>query len=200
MSGFNRLNRMNVSQIDLLSSPAVKHKWFSQFMIRKDRWEVFSGTWELKSSDRLIYLKEPEVETGENIAVIGSPEWNNLTLQVRFSILTDSIKPPEGGVIIYVLFRNIRNYYSYHFCLFKKKVELIKRFRGVWSTLAEQDYDFESGKDYRVSIDADSGIHRFQINGTNRMEIHDGDILKGFVGIGIKYCDAEFREVSVEPR
>lgn len=188
---------MNASHINLLSMPAVKYKWFSPFMRRKDRWEVFSGTWELKSSDRLIYLKEPEVKTGENIAVTGSPEWNNLTLQVRFNILTDSIKPPEGGVIIYVLFRNIRNYYSYHFCLFKKKVELIKRFRGVWSTIAEQDYDLEPGKDYQVSIDAGYGIHKFQINGANRMEVHDSDILNGLVGIGIKYCDAEFKEVSV---
>ncbi len=188
---------MTVSQVNLLSSPAVRHKWFSQFMRRKDRWEVFSGMWELKSSDKLIYLKEPKVETGENIAVIGSSEWSNLTLQVRFSMLTGSIKPPEGGVIIYVLFRNIRNYYSYHLCLFKKKVELIKRFRGTWSTVAEQDYDFEPGKDYQVNIDADSGIHRFQINGTNHMEIYDGDILNGVIGIGVKYCDAEFNEVSV---
>lgn len=169
-------------------------------MRRENRWEVFSGTWELKSPDKLVYLREPEVKTGENMAVIGSPEWSNLNLRVRFSILTDSIRPPEGGVIIYVLFRNINNYYSYHFCLSKKKVELIKRVRGVWSTVAEQDYNFELKKNCRVSIEADSGIHKFQINGTNRMEVHDRDILKGFAGIGIKYCDAEFNEVSIERR
>jgi len=190
-------DRKKPIEIDLLSSPKIIQKWDPQFLLRQNCWKVFSGKWELQSPNRVIYHRDTKLKQGESVAIIGSRKWNDFTLQARFKLLTDSIKPPEGGVILYFLFKNIRNYYSFHFCLFKEKVELIKRLRGVWSIIAEQDYAFETQKDYWITIRTSSGVHQCHLDGRKLLEITDKDISKGCVGIGGKYCDVEFSRLSV---
>lgn len=182
---------------NLLSNPNIAHKWIPRFLSSQNYWKVLSGKWQIESPNRIIYLKYPNVKTGENISIIGSKNWADFNFKVRFKILTQSIKPPEGGVILYYLFKNLYNFYSFHFCLSKQKIELIKRLRGTWSTIAEQTYDFETQKDYSVIINTILGMHQCKINGTNVIQKRDTDILKGCIGIGTKYCDIEFTHVSV---
>lgn len=190
-------NRKKPLKIDLLSSPRQTQKWVPQFLRRQKYWKVLSGNWKFERCNRIIYLSQLNAKPAENLSIIGPSNWNRLSFQVRFKILCDSIKPPEGGVILYFLFKNIKNYYSFHFCLFKQKIELIKRFRGIWTIMAEQYYDFETQKDYWITISTNSGIHQCQIDGTNHIEITDKDTSKGCVGIGGKYCDIEFSCLSV---
>lgn len=190
-------NKKKPFEINLLSNPKVTQKWIPQFFRGKNHWKIFSGRWELESPNRLIYLQDQQIKTGENISIIGSHNWNEFIFQVSFRLLTGTLKPPEGGIILYFLLRNIKNYYSFHFCLFKQKIELIKRFRGNWSIIAEHNYDLETQKDYWVRVSTKSGCHLCQIDGTDCISNHDMDISRGCVGIGVKYCDAEFNHISI---
>lgn len=190
-------NRNKAFQIDFLSSSKVRPKWIPCFLRGQYSWKVLSGQWELEAPNRVKHLTENKITRGESIALIGSPRWNHFTFQVTFKILTNSLKPPEGGVILYFLFKNINNYYSFHFCHFKRKIELIKRIRGIWTIIADQVYDLKTHKDYCITISTNSGIHQCQIDGRNQIEINDKDIAKGCVGIGAKYCNVEFSHVSV---
>jgi len=182
---------------NLFSNPSITHKWIPFFLSSQYSWKVLSGKWQIESPNRIVYLKQPNVKTGENLSIIGSKYWTDFNFKVSFQILTESIKPPEGGVILYFLFKSINNFYSFHFCLFKQKVELIKRLRGSWTTIAEESYDFETHKDYSVIINTNSDIHQCKINGTNVIQKRDADISKGCIGIGMKYCDVEFSHASV---
>lgn len=184
------------NEIDLLLNPPVTPKWMPQVLCGQNRWKVYSGIWD-GTSDRIVYRKDPEVMTGENIAVTGSAQWSNYGLRAVFRILTASIRPPEGGVILYYHFENMNNHYALHFCHVKNTLELIKRVRGAWSTVAAQDFSIETQKDYEVVIDTGGGCHSFLINGAEVLKTVDRDIMQGRIGIGMKYCDVEFSRASV---
>ncbi|MDY6853877.1 MAG: hypothetical protein SWO11_04080 [Thermodesulfobacteriota bacterium] len=183
--------------INLLSNPQITYKWIPRTFRSQYSWQILSGKWRIESPNRIIYLKQPNMRTGENVSIIGSNNWADFNFQVKFKILTKSIKPPEGGVILYFLFKNIRNYYSFHFCLPKKKVELIKRLHGNWSIISEKRYNFETQKDYKVTINTISSIHQCQIEGIQLIKKFEKDISNGCIGIGVKYCDVEFSHVSI---
>lgn len=184
-------------EIDLLSSPKRTQKWIPLFLRRRSQWRVFSGSWASESPNKVTYLRDPRVKTGENIALIGSPDWNEFTFRVKFKLLTESLMPPQGGTVLYFLFKNMKNHYSFHFCLPKQKIEFVKRFLGTWSIMAAQDYDLEIQRDYWIRISTDSGRHQCQVDGMNLITIHDRDISKGCVGIGVKYCNVEFSHLSI---
>ena len=198
MNNISTIKDKNPLKRNLLTAPIKKRKR-PKFLRSRNCWEVFSGKW-MQSSNKIVYLNEPKVKTGENLSIIGSSNWRNLIFEVRFKLLTNSIHPPEGGVIFYFLFQNIKNYYSFHFCLEKKKIECIKRIKGVWITIAEQDYNLETNKDYQISIDSNSGTHQCRVNKANPLIVHDMDVTKGCIGIGIKYCNAEFSHFSISTR
>ena len=147
-------NNTRFSELNLLSNFKGTQKWIPFSFRRENHWKILSGKWKIESPNRIIYLKQPNVKTSENISIIGSKNWADFNFKLRFKILTESIKPPEGGVILYYLFKNLYNFYSFHFCLSKQKIELIKRLRGTWSTIAEQTYDLETEKDYSVIINS----------------------------------------------
>lgn len=181
---------------DLISTYKVKKKTFHVFF-NKNTWNILSGKWEFEPHKKVITNRELELKSGENISIIGSRRWNEFTYKVRFKLLTSSLKPPEGGTIIYFLFKDIKNYYSIHFCHFKQKIEIIKRYKGTWSVLSERNYNFEIQKDYQVTIITGSGMHKCQIEGNDFLTCCDKDISKGCVGIGTKYCCVEFNHLSI---
>lgn len=185
-------------ETNLLSNPKFHPKWIPRILASKYSWKILSGRWDIETPGRIIYLKQPRLKTGENISLIGSNDWADLKFNVRFKILTESVKPPEGGVILYFHYKNIKNFYSFHFCLSKQKIELIKRHRGVWSTILKQRYELSVQKEYRVIVKTVSGTHQCKVNGNHLAESRDKDISKGCIGIGVKYCDSEFNHVSVD--
>ncbi|MBP1608218.1 MAG: Pectate lyase [Acidobacteria bacterium] len=157
-----------------------------------NHWKVLSGTWRIQGPQEVLYLQAPERNTGENIAVIGSHNWAGYELEATVSILGKSIKPPEGGAILYYHFRNPKNYCSLHLCISKGKLEVIKRFRGEWSILAEREFFLETQRKYQITIRTGSAIDTIRINSEIQFEIHRQDIPAGCVGVGIKYCDVVF--------
>jgi hypothetical protein len=192
--GFDKTNK--ASTIDLLLNLDTTQKWRPYFIRKQNYWKILSGNWIFDSNNKTICLAEPQIKPAENISIIGPSSWNKLTFNVNFKILSNSIKPPEGGTILYFKFKNIKNFYSFHFCLYKKKIEFIKRHHGIWTTIAQQDFDFEILKDYSVTISSSSGIHQCQVDGKHLIEAHDKKIEKGCAGIGAKYCGIQFSHVS----
>lgn len=136
--------------------------------------------------------------TGENILLTGPSNGTDYSFKMTFKILTDSTKPPEGGVLLFCRYKNFKNYYSYHFCLFKKKIELIKRIRGKWTTIFEAAYNFEIGPSYAVDIRNVADSHQCRIDGRKTADVEDADLQEGCIGIGTKYCAVEFRRLSME--
>ncbi|MFC1814555.1 hypothetical protein ACFL0M_01175 [Thermodesulfobacteriota bacterium] len=195
-ASFAAVNKQKALQFDLIYSPQIIPKWTPRFLYDHLHWKTLSGKWEIDPIKKTIFLKNPKIKNVENISIIGSPHWNNIRFNVRFEILTDSIKPPEGGVILYYLFKNIKNYYSFHFCIYKKRIELIKRYNGIWTTIGRQDFNLKINEEYSVRITANDCIHRCQIDGGDAIEVKDTDISEGCVAIGAKYCGAEFSNIS----
>ena len=191
------MNDKEFIEIDLLTKPRTIQRAIPHLLRRQRYWKVFSGDWDMGLSDRIIFHKESPESGTENASVIGSSQWEQCTFKIKFKMVSDSIKSPEGGVIMFFLFKNIKNHYSFHFCLFKQKIELIKRLHGTWTTIAERDYNFVTGREYTASVRTSSGIHKCHIDGVHQIEKFDGDISKGCVGIGAKYCDIEFSHLSV---
>jgi hypothetical protein len=193
----NKENEGLDSEIDLLSHFKVKPKWIPGFMYDAYSWKISSGKWEFKPLNKIICLSKPGAKFGENLSIFGFRDWRGYALEVRFKYLSESIRPPEGGAILYFLFRNTKNYYSIHYCLFKQKIEFIKRYQGVWNTLGARSYNFKTQEEYTTTIHTHSGFHHCQIEGSDLMKIHDEDISKGCIGIGAKYCDIEFSHISL---
>jgi hypothetical protein len=184
-------------KIDLLSKPKIQTLWIPKMLCGPNRWKVFSGTWQVQGPQEILYLKEQNTRTGENLAVIGSRRWADYRFEATVSILEESIKPPEGGAILYYHFRNMKNYYSLHLCTSKGKLEVIKRFRGTWSIIAEREFCLETHRKYRITIRTGSGKDIIQIDGETQFEIQRQDILAGCVGVGTKYCNVVFAQVGV---
>ena len=193
----NRMNNKNISEIELISRPVSKSRWIPNFLRKQLSWKIYSGTWKNRTSNSFEYINAPKITTGENISIIGSNKWDNYKLQMRFKLLTTSIKPPEGGVIIYYLFKNIRNYYSIHFCVSKQRIELIKRIQGVWNTIDKNNFDLKTHQDYWINIDNNSGMHSCNIDGVTYFRKKDTDLSQGCIGIGTKYCDTEFANIKI---
>lgn len=144
------------------------------------------------------YAITPNVKTGENFSVWGGEKWQGYKLNIEFQISTPSIKPPEGGAIVYFHFSNPRNFYSFHFCPSKNKIEMIKRFRGQWSVLGEVYCDLKIGQEYSAEITTIQGFHRCNLNRINLLESRDDEINSGRIGIGAKYCEIEYRNPSIQ--
>lgn len=184
-------------ELNLLSGPKLIKKWLPHFSNFPGTWKIYSGNWEIAPSGVIRCQGKTRIRTGENIALCGSRQWSNYPLTLTFKILSKSIRPPEGGVVFYYHFKNFRNYYSLHFCHAKNKIELIKRVRGMWSTIVNEKFHFETHKDYQIVFGIIDNAHYCEINGKNVYTIQDTDVINGQVGIGTKFCSAEFSRITI---
>ena len=158
-------------------------------------WRVLSGAWEKAGESRVVHRGTERTRHGESIAVWGPSIWSEASLTVTFRFLSNTGKPPEGGAILFFAFKNPRNHCSFHFCLFKKKIQMIRRAGGSWTILDECSCDLEVGPEYSVAIHSKSGIHACHLEGLSSLQVVDRAVPRGAVGIGGKYCDIEFVEL-----
>ncbi len=184
-------------EIDLLSGAGVYRRWRPHIRRQPYNWKVYSGDWQFELPERILFHRESGMSNSENASVIGASAWDEYDFEVTFKFQSDTVRPPEGGVILLFLFKDIRNHYSFHFCVFKKKIELIKRRHGIWTVMAGCDYNFEKQRDYHVTVSTGSAVHQCKVDETRQIQFVDSDISKGCVGIGAKYCDVEISRVSV---
>jgi hypothetical protein len=183
--------------IDLLSGPNARPRWMPLRGRDPYAWRILSGTWKFPSPHTVVYQHDADIKNGENISLVGLRHWHDFDLEIKFRFLTDSRRPPEGGAIVYLRFQNIRNYYSFHFCLPKQKIEFVKRHRGDWNIVAAQKYELAEKKVYSLEFTTRAAIHECRIDKVSILAVEDHDFSMGRVGIGVKYCDLEFRQVSI---
>lgn len=184
-------------EIDLIASSKIAPSWIPRFLHGPNCWRVISGNWNADHSDGILCLKKPKIRPDENILVSGSEHWRDIRFTAGFKIMTPSIDPPQGGVILYFRLKDIKNYYSFHFCLSKQRVEFIKRINGEWITTAGHDFDLQLHQDYKVSIESHDNRHQCRINEKALMDIQDEDISRGCIGIGAKFCGVDFNRATV---
>jgi hypothetical protein len=184
-------------EIDLLSRAHAAPIWLPRAILGEKSWKNYSGKWQAEDDGRIVYLPEHEVRTGENIAVIGSTNWEDYRVEAAITILTDSAKPPEGGAILYHHFRNMKNYRSFHLCIFKKQIEIIDRVEGIWEMVAVQDYGFELHRRYTVTVCSSAGRNCYFLDGVKLLETNDRRLMRGCVAIGIKFCMIAIDRASV---
>jgi hypothetical protein len=182
-------------EIDFLAEPRTKSKWMPHFWGDRYAWQVLSGEWRVSSPHAVVYRQNPAIRNGENISVVGSRHWGDFDLRLQLRFLTVSSRPPEGGAIVYFFIRNLRNYYSFHLCLDKQRVEFIKRRDGFWNEHGRREFHFAEEEDYSVEIASRGGVHECRINGTGVMAVKDRDFSRGRIGLGVKYCDLELSKV-----
>ncbi len=182
---------------NLLSSFQPRKGRLSRFPASADTWKICSDDWVGESKSRARIEAGRRAKLDESMAIIGRRDWSDLNLSVVFKFLTGTIKPPEGGAIVYFLFKNARNHMALHFCQGKNKIQLFKRTGGIWSMLKEQIFIFELNRNYEVGIRSSSGIHQCFIGCTPAIWARDHEIANGRIGIGGKLCDVEFSWVSL---
>lgn len=184
-------------KIDLVPPSKILNKWVPEFLRPSHYWKLLSGNWKSNSQNHITFSCDPSYKTGENIAIAGNSSWNDYRLDLQFRFTTASSTPPEGGIIIYFYLRNLKNFYSFHYCLFKNQIEFIKRYRGIWSSGVKEEFFFKLNKDYKVRIISRYGFHRCQIDDTIIEVNNEMDISNGCIGVGVKYCNAIFQVISV---
>lgn len=196
MFGSHR-NNADPHKIDLIPPSKTMNKYMPDFLRPLHYWKILSGHWESNPQNHITFFCGPSYKTAENIAITGNSSWNDYRLDLKFRFTTVSSAPPEGGIIIYFFLKNLKNFYSFHYCLFKNQIEFIKRHRGIWYSGAKEEFPFALNEDYKVSIISRYGYHRCRIDDTVLEITDETDISSGRVGIGVKYCNAIFRSVSV---
>ena len=184
-------------KIDLVPPLKILNKWVPEFLRPSYDWKLLSGNWKFNSQNHITFTCDPSYKTGENIAITGDASWNDYRMDLQFRFTTISSHPPEGGIIIYFFFRNLKNFYSFHFCQFKSQIEFIKRYRGFWYSGVKEKFNFILNRDYNVSIISRHGRHRCQIDDTILEVNNEMDISNGCIGVGVKYCNASFQVISV---
>jgi hypothetical protein len=137
----------------------------SRFRAPAEGWKIFSGNWVKNSGIGVRLEAEKKASLGESMAIIG-PGWTDVEFRVSFKFLSDTIRPPDGGAIIFFLVRNSTNHLAFHCCVAKKRIQLFKRTRGIWTMLGENSFDFRLGREYDVQIKTCSGVHECRVDGS----------------------------------
>jgi hypothetical protein len=182
--------------MDLLSKPGIKSFWIPRMFCGKERWKVISGTWRSQDIRGTFLLQEHQAAV-ENIAVIGSRRWRDYRFDVSLEIVSDSVKPPEGGAILYYQIKNPVNFHSLHICIAKRKLELIRRRGTVWTTIAERVFPVTKFRRYRIGVSTCRGQHQVTIDGDTLLECQEPEDSCGYVGVGTKYCDLLFTDAQL---
>ncbi len=176
---------------NLLSSFPARAGRFSRFLARDEDWKIIAGRWARKPDSCVVMKTEDKPGAGESMAVIG-PSLSDIDLRVRFTLQTDTIRPPDGGAIIFFLVRNAQVHLSFHFCVAKNRIQLFKRTRRVWTMLGEGKFAFGLNREYDVQVRSRLGLHECRMEDGTTVQAKDGQLERGCTGIGGKLCDVEF--------
>jgi hypothetical protein len=184
----------------LLTFPEQKNNAFA-FLRPWDRWKIISGDWTKQLTAVRLDGNDP-ANQGESLAILGRRDWTHIEFQAGFRFLTGTIKPPDGGAILFFLARNTNNHLAFHFCIGKNRIQLFKKARGTWAMLGEETFEFELNKHYTAKIRTESGVHHCLMDDGTCLQIEDSEIFRGRIGIGGKLCSIEFDWLSLasQPR
>ncbi len=182
---------------NLLSTFPARRGGMPSCLRRADDWDVISGRW-VRESDCSVVLNGNGEEV-ESMAVTGSRKWSSIELRARFRFLSGTVRPPDGGAILFFLARNAANHLAFHYCVGKNRVQLFKKARGVWTMLGEQNFVFELNRDYLAEIRSRPGAHECLMEDGTHLRFDDHEVSRGRVGIGGKFCAVRFSFFQVNP-
>jgi hypothetical protein len=190
--GLTRWEKKNL----LFTFPGRKNDLVS-FLRRPENWKIVSGSWTSAMQPQVRLNGEGTDGQIESMAVIGRRDWSNIELRVRFKFLSDTMRPPDGGAIVFFLARNRNNHMAFHFCMGKDSIQLFKKVHGIWAMVGETRFEFQLNRQYAAEIRSGSGIHRCLMEDGTCLQANDPDISRGCIGIGGKFCIVEFDWLSV---
>jgi hypothetical protein len=160
-------------------------------------WKILSGCWTSESESRVQLNGNEATGYDESMAVIGRRDWSKIELRVRFRFLTNTIRPPDGGAILFFLANNTNNHLAFHYCIGKNSIQLFKKARGVWTILGEQRFEFQLNREYAAMVQTHFGVHECLMEDGTRLKVDDQEISRGCIGIGGKFCNVEFSWLSL---
>lgn len=170
-------------------------KWWPFFK----KWRRVSGQWETTTENDRGVLRGLSADSGEATIVAGNPNWTDYALDVTVKFLSQSVSPPEGGVILYLRYQNNRNFLSIHLPVFKRTIELWRRRQGDWSILGMPlNFPFLVNQWYHLRIEADQQQVWCYVDGAFIYNWETRDFSRGGIGLGVKLCQASFANLRVD--
>ena len=185
-------------EIDLTKIDRIQGRFPFKFFWRKGTLKPLKGNWEVRGCQLETRYHVNETKCGESVSIVSPGNWRDYAFTVCFSFLSQSVKPDEGGVILYFRYRNTRNHYSFHFCISKHTIELWKRFRSEWTLIAQApQFTFKPKHSYSAIVTTQRHEHSCFLNKVPILKCTDHAIDKGAVGMGAKYCHAVFSNILI---
>jgi len=121
----------------------------------------------------------------------------NVSFMTRF--LTKSTNPPLGGMIFYTNYSH-KDQYTTHVTIEKDGIELWKTNNPDWEMVGKPTkIKLEKNKWYKVKLHVKNNSFECRIDD---VLVTDKNYMPndGLFGIGVKFCEAEFKDVEIENR
>ena len=179
------------TEANLLSLFPAQAGWFSRLLAGDKDWKLISGSWVRTPGSRVVLKADLAPGAQESMAVIGA-SLRGIDLSVRFNLNTDTVRPPDGGAIVFFLVQNPRSHLSFHFCVAKRRIQLFKRTRESWTMLGEERFAFEVKREYDVRVRSRLGLHECMMEDGTSVQAKGDQFERGSIGIGGKLCEVEF--------
>ena len=157
-------------------------------------WVIFEGTLRQTSN---IYGPPNDRNTLDKKgtqAVVGDPAWTDVVFSARLQSLDNDA--------IGLLFRYTDEDHYYRFSMDSQRGyrRLVKNVGGTFSLLWEDDFAYEVGRTYEITIVANGSTLRGYLDGVLMFAVEDSDLAAGRIGL---YCwgndDSRFSNVQVYP-
>lgn len=154
-------------------------------------WSTFEGAFRQTSN---INTPEPRqvLRKKGTQAVAGDPAWTDFVVSTRLRSLD------SGAIGLLFRYKDTDNYYRLSMDSQQAYRRLVKNGGGTFTLLWEDDFAYEVGREYQVTIVAIGGLLRGYLDGALMFDIDDTDLAAGRVGL---YCfrntDARFSEVRI---
>ncbi|MCP4257776.1 MAG: hypothetical protein GY774_09655 [Planctomycetes bacterium] len=157
-------------------------------------WSTFEGALRQTSN---IYTPPNDRDTLSKqgtYALAGNPEWTDVMVRVRLqSFDNDTI-----GIMFRYTDEN--NYYRFSIDSQRRCGRVVKNVEETFTLLWEDDFSYEVGHTYEVTIVAIGSTLRGYLDGVLMFTVEDGDLTSGLIGL---YCwgndDSRFSYVRVYP-
>lgn len=157
-------------------------------------WHISEGVLHQTSNIHSLPVDRETLDKKGTQAVAGDPSWTDVVVTARLRSLDDDA--------IGLLFRyaDADNYYRFSMDSQRGYRRLVKNVEGTFSLLWEDDFSYEVGRTYEVTLIIIGNTLRGYLDGRPMFVVEDSDLAAGRMGL---YCwendDSRFSAVSVYP-
>jgi hypothetical protein len=158
------------------------------------QWVPFEGTLRQTSN---IYGPPNDRDTLDKKgtqAVAGDPAWTDVVVSARVQSLDDD------AIGLLCRYTDAQHYYRFSMDSQRRYRRLVKNVGGAFTLLWEDDFAYEVGRTYEITIVAVGSTLRGYLDGVPMFVVEDSDLAAGRIGL---YCwgndDSRFSAVRVYP-